>query len=247
MQEFVDEALRKGFHTLGFSPHSPVPIESPCNMSASDVDIYLAEIQRLRQYAGDRMKILAGMEIDYLGDRWGPASRYFASLPLDYRIGSVHFIPGPDDPAMLVDIDGNFARFNVNMHTRFHNDIRYVVDTFYTRSLSMIEAGGFDIIGHLDKIGRNASLFSPGIEDELWYKAHVERLVDAIASTGITVEINTKIADTTGRTFPRERFLTLVHRAGVPTIINTDSHRAELIDAGSRYGHRLNSSVQKCL
>ena len=33
------------------------------------------------------------MEIDYLNDDWGPANDYFQSLPLDYRIGSVHFIP----------------------------------------------------------------------------------------------------------------------------------------------------------
>lgn len=56
------------------------------------------------------------MEIDYLNDDWGPANDYFQSLPLDYRIGSVHFIPtrGGD----FVDIDGSPDRFVVNLRDR---------------------------------------------------------------------------------------------------------------------------------
>ena len=69
------------------------------------------------------------MEIDYLNDDWGPANDYFQSLPLDYRIGSVHFIPtrGGD----FVDIDGSPDRFVVNLRERFGGDLRYVVETFF--------------------------------------------------------------------------------------------------------------------
>lgn len=33
MAEFAAEAVAQGFTHYGFSPHSPVPIQSPCNMS----------------------------------------------------------------------------------------------------------------------------------------------------------------------------------------------------------------------
>ena len=34
MEEFVTEAIAMGFQHLGFSPHSYIPIESPCNMAS---------------------------------------------------------------------------------------------------------------------------------------------------------------------------------------------------------------------
>lgn len=93
MEAFAREALAEGFTHYGFTPHSPVPIESPCNMAASKVPVYLAEVERIKGVYGDRCRFYAGMEVDYLGPEWGPANEYFRSLPLDYTIGSVHFIP----------------------------------------------------------------------------------------------------------------------------------------------------------
>ena len=49
---------------------------------------------------------------------------------------------------------------------------RHVVDTFYSHTLAMIEAGGFDMIGHFDKIGFNASYFQKGIEEKLVQEAY---------------------------------------------------------------------------
>ena len=87
MQDFVVEAIKEGFTHYGFSPHSPVPIESPCNMSLDDVPAYLAEVDRLRNIYGDRIKLYAAMEIDYLGPQWGPSHEYLAYMPIGYRIG----------------------------------------------------------------------------------------------------------------------------------------------------------------
>ncbi|MDE6320680.1 MAG: PHP domain-containing protein, partial [Muribaculaceae bacterium] len=179
MEEFAREAVRMGFTHYGFSPHSPIPIQSPCNMSIDDVPQYLAEFQRIKRVYGDRVNFYAGMEVDYLGPQWGPAHPYFSSLPLDYTIGSVHFIP--DSDGQYIDIDGRYENFRSKMQQYFHSDIRYVVETFYRQSIDMVEAGGFDIIGHLDKVGHNASQWAPGIEDETWYIQLVNTLIDAIA------------------------------------------------------------------
>ncbi len=229
MEEFVIEAVRQGFTHYGFSPHSPLPIESPCNMSRDDVPAYLAEVERLRGKYGDKISLFASMEIDYLGQHWGPSNPYFDTLPLDYRIGSVHFIPNQSGD--YVDVDGNFDNFKEKMERDFNRDIRYVVETFYTQSLAMVEAGGFDIIGHFDKIGNNASNYAPGIEDEQWYQALVSRMIDAIAASGIVVEINTKAWQNHQRMFPSERYFDRVKRAGIPIIVNSDAHFPALINA----------------
>lgn len=229
MEAFARKAVDDGMDVYGFSPHSPVPIVSPCNMSTSNVGRYLAEADRIKDTYGDRCCFLAGMEIDYLGDSWGPSNDYFNNLPLDYRIGSVHFLPTAD--GTLVDCDGRHDSFVEKMHRCFNDDIRYVVETFYMNSIKMVQAGGFDIVGHLDKIADNASYFSPGIEDESWYCSLVDDYIDEIISGNVIVEINTKVYADRDRVFPSRRYWKKLMDAGVPIIVNSDAHVPSLINA----------------
>ena len=233
MEAFAREALAEGFTHYGFTPHSPVPIESPCNMAASKVPVYLAEVERIKGAYGDRCRFYAGMEVDYLGPEWGPANEYFRSLPLDYTIGSVHFIPSQSGE--YVDIDGHADRFARNMKLHFRDDIRYVVATFYERSRQMLSEGGFDILGHFDKIAQNASSYSPGVEDEGWYTDLFDQYIREIIASGIVVEINTKAYAQTGRLFPSERYIARLKSAGVPMIVNSDAHVPALINASREY------------
>ena len=91
MAEFASEASRLGFTHYGFTPHSPVPIASNCNMRKEDVGAFFEEVDRLNYLYPD-ITFYKGMEIDYLDSEWGPAIEYFQTLGLDYSIGSVHFI-----------------------------------------------------------------------------------------------------------------------------------------------------------
>lgn len=257
MEAFAREAVKQGFTHYGFSPHSPIPIESPCNMAKHNVPLYLAEVERIRRDYGDKCRFYAAMEIDYLDDSWGPAITYFRELPLDYRIGSVHFIPSQDGE--FVDIDGHFEGFARKMHRYFHDDIRYVVETFYSQSRKMVLAGGFDILGHLDKIGHNASLYKPGIEEEDWYRSLVNDLIDLAIEKGLTIEINTKAYATTapagapghpagnpdgqGRLFPSKRYLSKLVGSGVTLLINSDAHVPVLIDASRSEVARMLSAL----
>lgn len=231
MEAFAREAVKQGFTHYGFTPHSPIPIVSPCNMHRDNVGRYLGEVDRIRRdHADEGVTFLAGMEIDYLGDdEWGPASEYFQTIPLDYSIGSVHFIPSQE--GIPVDIDGRFESFRRKMEEFFHGDIRYVVEKFYEQSIRMVEAGGFDIIGHLDKVGHNADHFSPGIEEEGWYCSLADELVERVIGSGVTVELNTKARREHGRFFPSERLLKRLVQARVPIIVNSDAHVPALIDA----------------
>lgn len=230
MEQFAAEAWRRGFSHYGFSPHSPTPFATNCNMKAEDVPAYLNEFRRLRDLYAGRVTLLCGMEIDYLDDNWGPHIDYFKELPLDYRIGSVHFIPSQDGTA--VDVDGSAASFARKMVENFDDDLHYVVETFYDHTRRMIEAGGFDIIGHLDKIGHNADHYHPGVESEPWYRKIVDNIVELVIESGLTVEINTKsYADHRGRLFPSAALVRRLLKAGVPMIVSTDAHWPELIEA----------------
>ncbi len=117
------------------------------------------------------------------------------------------------------------------MHDYFHDDIHYVVNTFFDQSLAMVRAGGFDLIGHFDKIGHNASHFCPGIEDEPFYRRRLLELTDAIIASGVTVEINTKALAEHGRLFPSSSVWPILLKAGVPVVVNSDAHYTHLVNA----------------
>lgn len=227
---FAAKAAEMGFKVYGFTPHSPLPITSPCNMHRDNVHRYFAEVDKAVAAFGDKVKFLRSMEIDYLGPEWGPAQAYFRDLPLDYRLASVHFIPSQSGEP--VDIDGRFETFALKMGRYFRRDIRYVVETFYNQSMEMVSAGGFDIIGHFDKVGHNASHWQEGIEEEPWYVSLVESLLHEIIAKGVAVEINTKALADHKRFFPAVKWWKTLFDAGVPVVVNSDAHVPALIDAG---------------
>ena len=243
MEYFAREAVAQGFSHYGFSPHSPIPIESSCNMLKVDVPVYLEEVNRIKDEYGDKTKFYASMEIDYLDQDWGPSHPYFQELHLDYRIGSVHFIPS--QKGKMIDVDGSHENFDLKMERHFNGDIRYVVETFYQQSIAMVNAGGFDIIGHFDKISDNASHYCPGIEDEPWYQRLVTDLINAIIAKQITMEINTKAWENHLRFFPHSRYWKRLINAQVPIIINSDAHYPHLINANRPQALSLLKEITK--
>ena len=234
MEEFAEAAAKAGFTHYGYSPHSPICVESDCNMAESDVPEYLAEVDRIKNSAyGEKVKFYASMEIDFLGKHWGPAIPYFQDLPLDYRIGSVHFTPNKHGE--FIDIDGAASDFIRKMHDYFSDDIRYVVEKYFEQVHEMISAGGFDIIGHFDKIGHNGSHYAEGLDQETWYNDLIDGVINHIASAGIIAEINTKAKKVHNRFFPDERHWGKVIAAGIPVVVNSDAHHPTLINANRDY------------
>lgn len=236
MDELLRAARKAGFTTWGFTPHAPICIESPCNMKAADVPAYLAEIEGLRRLNPD-IRILAGMEVDYFNPDEGPGTDLVKSYGLDYVIGSVHFIPNQE--GIYIDIDGSASRFRDNLARFFHDDLDYVVRTFWKQSQDMIRIGGFDIIGHIDKIALNASAVVPDIENTPFYRELADQTIQMAIKSGMAVEINTKHYERYGRFYPHPRFWQQIASAGVPMPINTDTHEVQGILSGYHEAQRL--------
>lgn len=230
MEEMSEAAYKAGFKVFGFSPHSPLCIPSPCNMKIEDVPAYLHEADRLKMLYEGKMKILKGMEIDYLSKGWGPSSALFRELPLDYRIGSVHFVPTQKNE--YIDCDGSPERFAHYLHEYFADNLEYVCRRYFEQVESMIEAGGFDILGHLDKISSNAKSVDPYIEERDWWAVSIRNIIDSAVSKGLTIEINTKMINSRGCFFPALRWWGLLKEAKADIIFNTDAHWPDKVTEG---------------
>lgn len=199
-------------------------------MKQGRVDDFIEEMDLLkRKYAG-RIELYTGMEIDYLGDEWCSAGAYFSSLPLDYRIGAVHFIK--DDEGKYVEIDCDGDAFGRIVDEHFGGDIKHLTEVYFATMHSMIEAGGFDFVAHPDKVSMNASAYLPGITGERWYQNMVADYYAFIASKGVMLEVNTKSFDRRDYLFPNKEWFPFLNSLGIKLVVNSDAHMPMLMTQG---------------
>lgn len=230
LEDFIKEAVRQGFSAYGVSSHAPLPFATRWTLDRLDVQAYLDEIARLKlKYAG-YIEVYGGLEIDYLDESSNPSVGFFQQLPLDYRIGSVHLLRSVTGE--IVDIDVAKERFKQILPDYFENDVKAVVGQYYDTLTHMIELGGFDILGHADKMSYNASHCMPGLLDMPWYQDRMHAYFELIASKGLMVEINTKAYADTGVFFPHQRYFPLLKQLHIPVVVNSDAHFPERINAG---------------
>ena len=107
----------------------------------------------------------------------------------------------------------------------------------------MLADGGFEILGHFDKIGQNASMYHPGIEQEGWYADLVDGYIDQILKSGVVVEINTKAYSEHHRFFPHIRYWKTLKDAGVPLMVNSDVHYADRVEASRFEAFEILNSI----
>ena len=236
-EEFVKEAITQGFYSYGVSSHAPLPFPTRWTMEWEQMEAYLDEFKNLRSKYADEIELYVGLEIDYLNEESNPSVARFTELPLDYRIGSVHLLY--DAAGEVVDIDCSPAVFKERVDRHFNGDVLRVVRMYFDRLFRMVELGGFDILGHADKMHYNASCYHPGLLDEPWYEALMKDYFSLVASRGYLVEINTKAYDSLGTFYPNSRYWELMKEYQIKVLVNSDAHYPERINAGRMEALRL--------
>jgi len=233
-EDFLKSAISNNFRAYGFSSHSPLPFETFWNMSKKDMPDYISVINSLKNKYADKIEIYLGMEVDYLHKTYNASIPYFQNLPLDYRISSIHFIPYaiPLLEDKMVCIDGSYKEFEKGVCNHFSGNIRRITKEFFESSMQMVEAGGFDIVGHIDKIYINGSKHPDFDLHADWYQKTFLQLLDLIAEKELIIEINTKSMKTTGQTFPHIESYKELKKRNIPIMVNSDCHSPNLVNDG---------------
>lgn len=232
METMIRFAIAKRFTSLGFSSHAPLPFQTPWTMNKSDMSDYFAEFRRFRNKYKDKIDLYLGLEIDYLNDKDNPSNEYFRDLPLDFRIGSVHLLP--DINENIVDIDCSVQRFHNLVNRNFNNNINLVIRLYFYNSIHMVKSGGFDIVGHCDKMLYNVERVCPGKTSEEWVNQLLNNYLKLIAEKGYMVEINTKRYLEQKVFSPNEKYFTTLYDLGIPVLVNSDAHYPDKINDGRK-------------
>lgn len=231
MEEFVKYAIAKGLRKYGFSSHAPVPFHTSWTMNADDFADYQNEFYRIKEKYAAQIELYLGLEIDYIPGCSNARSDFFNHLNLDYSIGSVHYLDLLSDGSYW-SIDGPFEEFEKGINELFQGDIRRATERYYAVMTEMVELGGFDIVGHPDKITMHGAQF-PGFDIRAeWYTKLFADFLSVVKNKGVILEINTKAFLTKGIIYPDMSFFPLLKSLNIPVIVNSDCHYPDKITDG---------------
>jgi histidinol-phosphatase (PHP family) len=238
-EEYCKEAIRQGFEVLGFSDHAPVPFENSFALKEEMMTQYVETILHLKaKYSNNTpgknsLKILLGLEIDYIPELSEPFKTLEKTYPFDYLIGSVHLVRN-NDTGKLWFIDGpEIAIYDQGLKEIFQGDIRVAVTAYFRQVQSMILRNKPTVIGHLDKIkmyNRNR-YFS---ESDPWYVDLVDETLEMIRGTGCIVEINTRgvYKKRSEEFFPGVEILKKLKKLEIPVTLVSDAHKPHELSLG---------------
>lgn len=230
LRDYVKEALKRNVSILGFSGHAPLPYPTDWLMKKEDLDAYFSEIQKLKKEYSGKIKIYAGLEIDYIFGEETFNRTEFKNHELDYAIGAVHF-NGFLDSHTPWAIDGSPESFERGYRKIYNKDIRKLVKNYYHNVRNMISEKEPDIVAHLDLIkknNRNERYFSV---KEDWYRDEVIKTIRILKKSRSILEINTGgiIREKTDFFYPDEWIIKICFENNIPITINSDAHKPEQI------------------
>jgi histidinol-phosphatase (PHP family) len=230
--EYADAAVRKRFDVLGFSSHAPLPFENDWTMPPADLEAYLAEIRRLKSKYREKPQVLLGLEIDFIPGLISPCDPRYDALGLDYRIGSVHSIPDPNTGTHPT-VDDTEQQYAWILNTLFDGDTEAFVKRYYRLVREMLSHCTPDILGHFDLIKKNNRDGAYFSEEAGWYREAVVETIEAVAASGVIMEVNTGglARGSMSDIYPSEWILRLAQERRIPITINADAHTPQQIDA----------------
>lgn len=223
-EKYLEEAKKQGLTLLGFSDHSPVPFENNFAIRESKLEDYFRVISALKN--DPLVKVLCGIEMDYIPGMTASSGYYRNNFPVDYIIGSIHLVKNPGNDELWF-IDGpDISVYDDGLKTVFGGDIRLAVTAYYRQMQEMIASEQVDIIGHMDKIRmyNRDRYFS---ENASWYVDLVEETLQAIKKKGSIVEVNTRglYKKRSDSTFPGTAILKRIKELDIPVIVSSDAHK----------------------
>ena len=226
----VRAALEKGFSALGFTSHALLPEADPWTLQPDTAAPYVADIRALAEKYQDRIRILCGVEADFITGRVRSDRSVYAHLGLDYLIGSIHEVVAPG--GVRVPVDHKPELLSEGIAGAFKGDAQAFIRAYFAAEREMAATCDFDIIGHPDLVRKFNGTLRYFDESADWYREELRLTADAFAASGKLVEVNTGAISRgwMDDAYPSPYFRQLLRERGVRFILGSDAHAAAAID-----------------
>ena len=229
-EEMILSAIEKGFDVLGFSAHATYPFDYEYTVPPARLAGYFSEVRALAEKYARQIRVLCGVEADYIPGVTDPDRGRYALFEPDYLIGSVHYVVAPDGAQVPVDHTPDLLAAGIAEH--FGGSVRAFLETYFAQQREMVRAFDFDLVGHPD-LCRKFNTKHPYFDEKAdWYRAELVRTADAFAASGKPVEVNTGAISRgwMDDAYPSAAFRALLRERGVSFVLSADAHAAETLD-----------------
>lgn len=221
-EEMIQAAIAKGFDEIGFTDHVCLKMVDWA-IRMEDIPVMVGQIQDLRAKYASQIRLRFGIEVDYFPGKENEISDLISSLPLDYVIGSVHFIG-----------DWNFDT-DQSMYGKWSNDKLY--SKYFKLIQQAAQSDLFDIVGHLDII-KKFRIFPETNQDQLY-----DETLQIIREHNLVVELNTGGFDRPcAESTPGSHLLEMCYKHQIPVTLSSDAHQVSHI--GRHYDKAIEMLTQ---
>lgn len=230
-EALVQEAIQRGFTSIGFSEHSYMPYSRAIRqMTEEDMQAYKAEIRSLKERYRGIIDIFCGIEMEM-----------FSNVPtdgLDYIIGSVHYLERDGKPC---GFDRSLQDVLEYLDTHFDGNGLAFAEKYFETVSKMPERHSVDIIGHFDILTKNNEKGGfINVADPEYLKMGMEA-IHTLRGKIPLFEVNTGAIARGYRTapYPQIEFLKEFHRCGFGAVITSDCHDKQYLDCYYREATQL--------
>lgn len=207
-REYVEAAIESGLEILGFSDHTPYPVnpgfQSGMRMSLRDADGYFSSLEQLREEYKKEIQIYIGVEAEYFPNYFHNLISFMKDYPLDYMILGEHFLPDEETGAYVG------APF----------EEKEVLDRYVQYVIEGMQTGCFSYVAHPDLpnyVGKDSQLCRQQAIDEICREA--KRL-------SIPLEINV-LGHKRGIQYPSMELINSAAKYENDVIIGMDVHNPQ--------------------
>lgn len=169
VDELVQAAIAKGIKVLTITDHAPFYVDEKNRLLESELDQYFTDIERAKDNYKGTIKLLKGLEFDYMPGSYDYTVEMLSRYDLDFVIGSIHYIPMVDSDQVKVWELPRLADTKV-------------IESYFKILSELIECGLFDAVGHADALLRCVS-------DSVLYE-YFEPLLPLFIQHNVAFELN---------------------------------------------------------
>jgi histidinol-phosphatase (PHP family) len=175
--EMCEEALGRGLREIGFTEHLDFARQDEdygfLNWGACTAAV--AEVRA--RYAG-RLVIRLGLEFDFRREFGAEPAEVLATMPCDFRIGSVHSAAGRHLYKLPKESVPEAS------------DLRRIHAEYLAEVEALAASGLASTIGHFDYICKQLPQFAGLLRDEAYWR-RAERILERCIANGTALEVNT--------------------------------------------------------
>ena len=169
VDELVRASIAAGVSVLTITDHAPFPVDTDNRLLDSELDRYFCDIEQARTTYSGQITILRGLEFDYMPGAEAFTRELLARYPLDFAIGSIHYVEVPGESMTKV---WELPRLGAEAF----------LDRYFAYLEGLISCGLFDAVGHADTLLR-------GLSEDVFLR-RFESLLAPLARSGMAFELN---------------------------------------------------------